>query len=65
MANASVVEERNYPESAISSSLRPTIKDPALKAELFFKRYHIHLTWNFLIRIIFWLLRKTQVLYEE
>jgi aldose sugar dehydrogenase len=37
IANASVAEERNYPESAISSPLGPSIKDPALRAELFFK----------------------------
>ena len=35
--NASVIEERSYPESAVSSPLGPFIKDPALKAELFFK----------------------------
>jgi glucose/arabinose dehydrogenase len=35
--NASVIEERSYPESAVSSPLGPYIKDPALKTELFFK----------------------------
>jgi aldose sugar dehydrogenase len=37
IANASVAEERNYPESALSSPLGPSFKDPTLMAELFFK----------------------------
>jgi aldose sugar dehydrogenase len=35
--NANALEERNYPESAVPSSLGPIIKDPTLRAEVVFR----------------------------